>query len=217
MGSEHVWLQTVARSVGNHRFDHVAAYSESEEIKTFGGEKDDNEGFPANVRNVALCTGADGHDPKRDSANRQVMCSGALMEARRNTLSLKKKIWSEFLNSQSCVATNSKLSVLLNFCESSDSSPVQHQNRSSSAEDLIRPLEVRRSPSDPTAFPEIPVGNQSNEAEDHETPTSCWKRIRGEAVVHERHGGLGVILLQIGKIAQQARACKHPFEGSEQT
>ena len=93
----------------------------------------------------------------------------------------EKRIWSEFLNSQACVATNSKLSVLLNFCESSDSSAVQHQNRSSSAEDLTRPLEVRRSPCcptvplhscplDPTAFPEIPVGSQSNEAEDHDTP-----------------------------------------------
>ena len=30
--------------------------------------------------------------------------------------------------------------------------------------------------------------------------------------MHKRHSGLEVSLLQIGKIAQQARACKHPFE-----
>ena len=30
--------------------------------------------------------------------------------------------------------------------------------------------------------------------------------------MRKRHSGLEVSLLQIGKIAQQARACKHPFE-----
>ena len=29
--------------------------------------------------------------------------------------------------------------------------------------------------------------------------------------MHKRHGGLGVILLQIGKIVQQAKACEHPL------
>ena len=54
------------RSVGNHRFVHVTAYSGSEKIKSFGGEKDDNDSDndhdtlserpPMNVRSVALRT-----------------------------------------------------------------------------------------------------------------------------------------------------------------
>ena len=102
---------------------------------------------------------------------------------------------SEFLNSRACVVTNSRKPVLLSLCESSDSSAVQHQSRSSSAEDLTRdscwqPKQRSRGPRD---------------------STSCWKRFRGEAAVHKRHSGLEVILLQSGKIAQQARACEHPL------
>ena len=67
----NVWLQVVARtcggrwrSLGTHWFGYASACSGYEKIKSFGGEKDDNdndngtlsEGPPTNVRNLALWT-----------------------------------------------------------------------------------------------------------------------------------------------------------------